>query len=145
MAKTTAWENALLELVFNNNAVPFIGDDAGLVGSTTAGNLYISLHTADPTSGDQTLNETNYVGYARVPVARTSDGWTVSGGSVTNNITIYFPICTGGASTVNWVGVGTSSSGAGELLYSGQLNIDLIISNNITPTFKSQTLIISES
>jgi len=125
--------------------VPFIGDDAGLVGSTTAGSLYISLHTDDPTSGNQLLNETNYTGYARMPVARTSTGWTVSGGTVTNNITIYFPICTGGTSTVDWVGVGTSSSGPGELLYSGRLSVSLFISSNITPTFKADSLTISES
>lgn len=149
MAKTTAWENALLLLVFNNTTAAGIGDSTGLVGSGGVGNLYLSLHTADPTiSGNQTSNEANYTSYARVAVARTSGGWTVSGSNpvqVANTATVSFPQCTGGSNTVTYVGVGTASSGSGELLYSGALSSSLAISNNITATFNAGQLVISES
>ena len=80
MAKSSAFANAHLLLVFNNTNIALVGDATGLRGSTTAGSLYLSLHTADPgTSGDQTTNEIAYTGYARVAVARTSGGFVVTG------------------------------------------------------------------
>jgi hypothetical protein len=149
MAKSNAWQNDILLLLFNNTTAPNIGDVTGLVGSGTVGNLYVSLHTADPTAaGNQTSNEANYTGYARVAVARTSGGWTVSGSSptqVTNAGTVTFPLCTGGTNTVTYVGVGTAASGAGVLLYSGPLSSSLAISNNITPAFSATALVLTES
>lgn len=149
MAKTNAWESALLQLLFNNTSASGIGDTTGLVGSTGVGSLYVSLHTADPTvSGNQSSSEATYTGYARVAVARTTSGWTVSGSSptqVANTATLSFPQCTGGSNTITYVGVGTAVSGAGELLYSGALSSSLAVSNNITPTFNSGQLVITES
>ena len=78
MSKSNSWENALLLLMFNNSNVANVGDATGLRGSTVAGSLYISLHTADPgEAGDQTTNEIAYTGYARVAVARSGAAWTV--------------------------------------------------------------------
>ena len=48
MAKTNTWGYALLNLLFNNITAANIGDTVGLIGSTSIGNLYISLHTANP-------------------------------------------------------------------------------------------------
>ena len=149
MAKTNAWETALLQLLFNNTTAAGIGDTTGLVGSTGVGSLYLSLHTADPTvAGNQSSNEATYTGYARVAVSRTSGGWTISGSNpaqVANTALVSFPQCTGGSNTITYVGVGTSSTGSGELLYSGALASSLAVSNNITPTFNSGTFIITES
>lgn len=125
MAKTNAWETALLQLLFNNTTAAGIGDTTGIIGSTGVGSLYISLHTADPTvAGNQSSNEATYTGYARIAISRTSGGWTISGSNpaqVTNTAIVNFPQCTGGSNTITYVGVGTASSGAGELLYSGAL------------------------
>lgn len=68
----------LLKLIFTNTTWANIGDATGLVKSTTDGVFYISLHTADPSSGDQSTSETTYTGYARISVVRTASGWTVS-------------------------------------------------------------------
>lgn len=58
MSKTNAWENSLLLHLFTNTDVANIGDATGIRGSSTAGNLYFSLHTSDPgEAGDQTTNE----------------------------------------------------------------------------------------
>lgn len=149
MAKTNAWENALLQLLFNNITATGIGDITGLVGSGVAGSLYLSLHSDDPTvDGDQTSNEVNYTGYTRIPVARTTGGWIISGSSptqVANTVIVFFPRCSGGFSLATYVGVGTSLSGAGLLLYSGILGSSLEITNNVTPTFNPSSLIITES
>jgi len=154
MSKTNTWESDLLKLVFNNTTASLIGDATGLVGSSTAGVLYVSLHTADPgEGGDQTTNEvlvSNYTGYARVAVARTTGGWTVTTvdvgpSTVTNASQVNFPQCTAGTSTITHVGVGTSSSGAGKLLYKGALASSLAVSQNITPSFAAGTLVITEA
>src|SRR5574339_1003532 len=99
MSKSNTWESDLLKLVFNNTTASLIGDATGLVGSASAGVLYVSLHTADPTEGgNQTSSETTYTGYARVSVVRSTLGWTVtevdSGPStVTNASQVNFPQC----------------------------------------------------
>ena len=76
MSATNAFETDLLELIFNGTTIANIADNAA---SSPATNLYVSLHTADPgEGGDQSSSETSYGSYARVAVARTSGGWTVS-------------------------------------------------------------------
>lgn len=148
MSKSNTWESDLLKLVFNNTTASLIGDATGLVGSSSAGVLYVSLHTADPTEGgDQTSSEATYTGYTRVSVARTTGGWTISGTNPTqaaNTATVNFPICTAGSNTITYVGVGTSVSGTGKLLYSGTLGSSLAVSNNITPSFAPGALAITE-
>lgn len=148
MSKSNTWESDLLKLVFNNTTSANIGDATGLVGSTTAGSLYVSLHTADPgETGDQTTNETSYTSYARVAVARTTGGWTISGTAPTqaaNTATVSFPQCTGGSATITYVGIGTASSGTGKLLYSGALGSSLNVSANITPSFSASAILVSE-
>lgn len=122
MSKTNTFENDLLLLVFNNTDISLIGDAAGLQNSAAAGSLYISLHTAEPgEAGDQTTNETAYTNYARVAVARSGAGWTVSGNSVSNAAAIAFALCGITGATITHFGVGTDASGAGKLLYSGPL------------------------
>lgn len=136
MSKSNAWETALLQLVFNNDNAANIGDATGLRGSSTAGSLHVSLHTSDPgEAGSQTTNECAYTSYARVAVARTSGGWTISGNAVTNAALIQFPQCTGSSETATHFGIGTASSGAGVLLYKGALSASLAISSGIQPQF----------
>jgi hypothetical protein len=145
MTKTNDWENALLLLLFNNDDAANIGDASGLQGSATAGSLFISLHTGDPgEAGDQTTSEATFTSYARVAVARTTGGWTVSANLATNAAAITFPQCTGGSNTITHFGVGTASSGAGVLLYKGALNSSLAVSTNITPEFGAGDLDVSE-
>lgn len=154
MSKTNIWESDLLKLVFNNTTASLIGDATGLVGSSTAGVLYVSLHTADPgEGGNQTTSETTYTGYARVSVVRTTGGWTVTEvdvgpSTVTNAAQVNFPQCTdnvGAPHNITHVGVGTSSTGTGKLLYKGALASPLAVSQNITPSFGAGTLTITEA
>lgn len=153
MSKSNTWESDLLKLVFQNIDAALIGDATGLRGSSTAGVLYVSLHTANPTEGgSQTSSETTYTGYSRVSVVRSAGAWTVtlvdSGPStVTNASQVNFPQCTdnvGAPHTITYVGVGTASTGTGKLLYSGALASSLAVSQNITPSFAPGTLVITE-
>ena len=142
MSKTNACENSLLLLIFNNTDFALIGDAAGLQNSATAGSLYVSLHTADPgEAGDQSTNEIAYTSYARVAVARSGAGWTVTGNSGSPAATISFPAGTGGSGTATHFGVGTSSSGAGVLLYKGAISPTIVCGNGITPQLTTATAI----
>lgn len=145
MSKSNTFENDLLQLIFNNVDIALIGDAAGIQNSATAGSLYVSLHTADPgETGDQTTNETSYTSYARVAVARSAGGWTVSGAAVSNTALVQFPQCTGGSATLTHVGVGTDASGAGKLLYSGALASSLAVSSGIQPQFAAGDIDVTE-
>lgn len=139
MSATNATAAAILSLYFENTDHANIGDATGLQGSTTPGVFYISLHTADPTeTGDQTSSEATYTSYARVSVARSTAGWTVTTADpavATNDAAISFPTATGGTNTITHFGIGTDASGTGTLLFSGALDASLGVSNGITPEF----------
>lgn len=112
-------------------------------GFSWAGNsdLYVSLHTADPgEAGNQTTSETSYGSYARVAVARTPSGWTVSSGAVSNAALIQFPQCSSGTATITHVGIGTAASSTGRLLISGELSSPLAVSSGIQPQFAAGDL-----
>lgn len=58
---TTAAANDFLNLLLNNTNWANVGDATGLVASSTAGSLYLSLHTSSPgEGGNQTTNEISY-------------------------------------------------------------------------------------
>lgn len=142
MSKTNAFENSLLLLIFNNTDIANIGDAAGLQNSATAGSLYVSLHTTDPgEAGSQTTSEIAYTSYARVAVARSGAGWTVTGNSVSPAATISFPAGTGGSGTATYFGIGTDSSGAGTLLYKGAISPSIVCGSGITPQLTTATAI----
>ncbi len=142
MSKGNTFENDLVKLIFNATAIANIADNAA---SSPLTNLYVGLHTADPgEAGDQTTSEANYTGYARVAVARTSGGWTVSNNQAVNANAVTFGACTAGSSTVTYFSVGTASSGAGKILYSGPLTAQLAVSAGITPNFPAGALVCTE-
>jgi hypothetical protein len=126
MSKPNTFENDLLKLIFQNTAIALIGDASGLQPAGAAGNLHVSLHTADPgEAGNQGTSEAGYTNYARVAVARTSGGWTITNNQFENAAAINFPQCgVTGADITHW-GIGASSSGAGKLLYKGPLGASL--------------------
>lgn len=142
MSKSNAWETALLSLLFENSNAANIGDATGLRGSSTAGSLYFSLHTGDPgEAGDQTTSEVAYTSYARVAVARSSAGWTVTGNAVATDADVTFPAGTGGSGTATHWGLGTASSGAGVLLYKGTISPSIVCGNGVTPQLAAGTVV----
>lgn len=142
MSKSNAWENALLLLIFNNTNAANIGDATGLRGSSTAGSLYVSLHTATPDEGgSQTTNEVSYGSYARVAVPRSGAGWTVTGNSVSPAAPIDFPAATSGTASATHFAVGTDASGAGTVLYYGPISTTISISTGVTPRLGTDSAI----
>ena len=145
MSKSNTFENDILQLIFNNVDIADIGDAGGLQNSATAGSLYVALHTADPgEAGNATTNESAYTSYARVAVARSGAGWTVSGNSATNFALIQFPECTGGSETITHVSITTAVSGASKILYSGALSASRSVSSGIQPQFAAGALTVTE-
>lgn len=139
MGKGATFDNQLLKLIFNATAIANVADNAA---SSPLTNLYVSLHTADPTAaGNQSSSEATYTGYSRVAVARTTGGWTVTTNSVSPAATISFPACTGGSNTItNWA-VGTASTGAGEILYTGTVSPNIAVANGVTPQLTTASTI----
>lgn len=145
MSKTNSWETSLLSLLFANTTAANIGDATGLRGSTTAGSLYLSLHTADPgEAGDQTTSEIAYTSYARVAVARDGTAITVSGNAASLAALTSFPAGTGGTGTATHFGIGTAASGAGVLLYKGAISPTIVCGNGVTPQINAGTLVTEE-
>lgn len=139
MSKGNTFENDWLKIIFNATAIANIADNAA---SSPLTNLQVSLHTADPgEAGDQTTNETAYTSYARVAVARTTGGWTVTNNSVSPVANIDFPQCTGGTSTITHAAIGTASSGTGKILYKGTVSPNISVSSGVTPRLTTSSAI----
>jgi hypothetical protein len=143
MPKQTTFANDFLALVFNGTAIADIAEN-----DTTAplGNLYVSMHTANPgVGGNQSTNEAAYTNYARVAIPRTAGGWTVAAASAINAALAQFPLCGVTGANITHVGIGTAATGAGKLLYLGALTSALAVANNIQPQFNAGALQVTEA
>ena len=142
MSKSNAFETAFLNHVFVNSDIANVGDATGLRGSTTAGSLYFSLHTADPgEAGSQTTSEVTYTSYGRVAKGRNGTDFTVSGNAVSVAADVVFPAGTGGSGTATHWGLGTASSGPGVLLYKGAISPSIVTGNGATPKLQAGTVV----
>ena len=138
MSKGNNLETDLLALIFNATAIPELAENDSTTPATT---LTVALHTSDPgEAGDQTTNEIAYTGYARIAVARTSGGWTISGNSVTPVAAITFGEMTGGAGgTVTHFSIGTGTGD--ELLYSGTVTPNIVVTAGVIPELTTASAI----
>lgn len=131
--KSDVFENDILKLIFWGTAIANIADNAAASPITQ---LYISLHTADPTdaaASGQSTNETTYTGYARVALNRNSGAWAITGNSVSPIANIDFGACTAGTASITHVGIGTAASGAGKLLYVGAITPAISVTAGVIP------------
>jgi hypothetical protein len=138
MSKGNTFENDVLKLIFNATAIADLAQDDASSPATT---LTVALHTADPgEAGDQTTSETAYTGYARVAVARTTGGWTVTNNSVSPVANIDFGECTaspGAAITHFSVGTGVSN----KMLYKGTVTPNITMAAGVIPRLKTTSTI----
>lgn len=146
MSKADTWENELLKLVFNNVAAAGIGDAGGLLPSAAAGSLYLSLHTSDPgDAGTQATNETAYTGYARLAVARTTGGFTVTANAVNLVANADFGSCTASpGAAITHFGIGDALSGATKLRYSGTLTPNITMAVGVIPRITTAANLVTE-
>lgn len=131
-------ENAVLNTVLRGVAFP------------TLTNVWVSLHTADPTDAG-TGTEVTGGAYARVSVTRATGSWAAPADNAgaqqtSNSAAITFP-----TPTANWPGPIThfglfDAATAGNLLYAGALGTARTVNNGDTaPSFAIGALTISES
>lgn len=107
-------------------------------------NLYLALYTADPgEAGTAISNETAYTNYARQTLVKAS-AWTDGGSSFTNAALIQFPQCGVTGATITHVAIVTTASGAGQIIYSGQLSSPLAVANLIQPQFAIGAITVTE-
>jgi hypothetical protein len=149
MPLSPQWSYGILQLIFQaasanttNIAV------ASTLGTNTS--LWLSLHTAAPTTNSQATSEAAYTSYTRIPIFRgsTAGAFTATQGSsagaassISPNVTLSFPQATGGGETETYFGIGLSSAGAGTLLLSGSISPTLAVSNGVTPQLTTGTAI----
>lgn len=137
IANTT--ENAIMLLIFNATAWGNYADNAA---SSPQTNIHVGLHEGDPgETGTMSTNEADYTSYARVNVARSGSGWTVTNNSVSPAANIDFPAGTGGAGTIDYFSTGKTGGGATAILFSGTVTPNIVSGNGVTPRLTTATAI----
>ncbi len=143
MSKSNTFCNDLLLLIFNNTPIANIGDAGGLLGSSVAGSLWVSLYTANPgDAGTAITSEAAFTGYARVALARSSAAWTVTLTSLSPVANVDFGECTASAGgPITYFGVVNTSSGAGKLLYSGTVTPNITMAVGVIARLKTTSTV----
>jgi hypothetical protein len=131
----------LAALIFTATPIPNVADDAASSPFTSA---HVSLHTADPVSGNQSTSAAAYTSYARQAVPREvgsfDDG--LSDGEILNDAEIAFPSASGGTETLTHAGIGRDLSGTGLLFASAALVSPLGVATGVQPRFAVGAFII---
>ncbi len=132
MSISDTTETAILSLIFNATAWGNYADNASSSPQTT---IAVALHTADPgDAGTMSTSEIAYTSYLRLAgPARSSGGWTVTGGSVSPVANIDFAAGTGGSGTATYFSTGKTGGGAAPILWSGTVTPNISTGNGITP------------
>lgn len=139
MSASNTTETAILVLVFNATAWANYADNAAASPQT---NVAVGLNTADPgDAGSMSTSESAYTSYARVSVARSALGWTVTAGSVSPVAAITFAAGTGGTGTVTYFTTGKTGGGAAVVLVRGTVTPNIVTGNGITPQLTTATAI----
>lgn len=145
MPKSTSICNSILALIFNATAWADIAENDTSAPLTS---VWIGLHTANPgVGGSQLTSEATYGSYARKEVTRNVAGWEVPASGETSNAAIlqFIEATAGATNEIQWISVGKASSGAGLVLYAGELSSYRTISEGIQPQFNIHSLIIRET
>ena len=131
---SSSMANSVLLLILQASAIANLADNAATSPIT---NVYLSLHTASPASGNQSTSEATYTSYARQALVRStsSPGFTVASNVATLSASTSFPASTGTPSeTETHAGVGKAVSGATQLYFYGALSPTIsVTAAGITP------------
>lgn len=134
----STFANDLLKLLLQATAIANIADNAATSPIT---NIEYALHTASPSGGNQTTSEAAYTSYARVPVARTSGGHSVSTNTAALVSLTSFPAATGGSETETHFSAGTAHTSTGKVLFWGTVTPNIVVSNGVTPQITTATML----
>lgn len=137
MSFSNTAETAIMKLIFQAVAWANMADNAAATPQT---NISVAAHTADPgETGTQSTSEIAYTSYARVNVARTTGGWSESGGTVTPVAAITFPAGTGGSGTITHGSAGKTGGGSSDIWMKGTVSPNIVTGNGITPQYSTAT------
>jgi len=139
MGATNSFESEVLRHILLNEAIPDLGDVAGLPAAATEGDVYICLLSLDPGEAGDITNEATWGGYARVAVPRGAAGWSEANGVARNFANINFPECTGGSETDTHFGICKTLAGDDMILHSN-LPSPLLMSIEVQPQFGPNAL-----
>lgn len=112
-----------------------------LIGTVVASPAYLALVTVEPLSTDtgSTIVETDYGGYARLPVA-TGDLVAAVDGVKLNGVDMAFPqALSAGTDPIGWA-VLCSAATAGDILLTGALDSPVSVDTGNAPTFAAGAL-----
>lgn len=124
--------NATLNAIFSKTS------DFGTLSS--APTIYVALLTTAPNAAStgSNITEADYTGYSRI--ATSAGDWNAAANRIISNANaIEFDECTGGSSTITHFAKVDASSG-GNVLFYGELDAPLAVSEGITPQFKAGEL-----
>lgn len=135
MSLINSFETELLQYLFNNTGLADFGDAAGIPPTVGAGDMHISLHTADPgeAAANQSVNEMTYTGYGRSAAPRSAGGWTISGNIADNAAVEQLGENSSASQTSTDCGLGFATSGATDLYMIGAAA--LVVSTGVNPEF----------
>ena len=139
MSMSKDFANALAKLLFNGTPIPGVAINAT---EAPLDGFYFALHTANPgATGTQGTSELAYPEYARVKVARTSVGWTVTDNLVRPAVAVEFPAmqAASGGGVVTHFSVGAQADGAGMVYARGTIEPVLTIARGDTPRLLPST------
>ena len=137
MGKSSAHATDYLQLLFQNQNMPNVGDSTGLRGSSSSGGFWIALMT-------NSVTEASYTNYSRLYAPRISSVWQVSGTTVFNKNDFTFNYNNGGTQNVTHFAIYTSQTG-GTQIGVGALTANTPINGGDTPKFLATDLTITES
>ena len=134
-AKSNYLEGGLVGLIFNGTTIANLAGPA----ASPSTSIVLALHTADPgETGTQDSNECTYTSYTRLKTGRNSSEWSCSTLGVANPTTVLsFPQATGGSETATHISISLSTVTTTAILYSGELDPTIAISNGIIPQVTS--------
>lgn len=138
MSIGTEFAGDIAALIFNGTNIANIADNATSSPNTL---LWVSLHTSSPGTGNQSTNESTDPSYARKSVARSSGGFTVTGGVINPTGVITFNEESGSPITYTHAAIGIASSGSNKILVHGALGTPIIGGLGKIPQLKTTTAI----
>jgi hypothetical protein len=127
MPKADFLNQALLDHIFKNIAM-----------FSTLANVWVSLHTADPTAG----NEVSGGSYVRKQQAAST--WTRTGNQIVNNSAVTFVEATADWGSITYFGINNASSG-GSMLYYAPLTTPRTILTGDIGEFSPGQLTVTET
>ena len=136
MSFTNTAENVVLRNLF----IKTTATGSVIAAATGTASWYAALYSASPTD-TATGTEMSYGPYARVAVARTATGWTVTGNSVSPAANIDFPACTGGTTGVATHFALLTAATGGTMYFWGTVTPNISVAVGVTPRLTTSSTI----